>query len=116
MAFESSQGISFTFSNAPYKATSISVSRSHGEFDTSTTDIAPGSFRRFRAGKIKTVDIKVDWIGTTVPSVKTVGAWSLSGTELGATGSGMALCTGLSITGEAGGIYRGSATFKVSKD
>lgn len=116
MPFESSQGISFTFAGAAYQATSISVSSGQGEFDVSTTDIPPGQFRRLRAGKIKTIDLKVDWIGTTLPSVKTVGAWSATGTDLGAGASGMALCTGLSISGEAGGVYRGSATFKVSKD
>jgi hypothetical protein len=116
MAFESSQGITFTFDGAAYKATSVSVSKSQGEFDVSTTDIALGGFRRLRAGKIKTIDIKVDWIGTTLPSVKTVGNWSIAGDNLGAGASGKALCTGLSISGEAGGVYRGSATFKVSKD
>lgn len=118
MAFEVSQGIVFVFNGVTYTATSISVSRSRGEFDISTTDLPSGSFRRLRAGKVHTVDVKVDWIGGTIPPVKTLHNFTITGTDIGAnqfTGR-KALCTGLSITGAAADMIKGSATFKVSQD
>lgn len=118
MAFETAQGITFSFNGVVYTATSIAVSRSRGENDISTTDLASGSFRRLRAGKLNTCEIKVDWIGGTVPPVKTPGTFTITGTDIGAsdfTGK-KALCTGLSISGSAGDMIKGSATFKVSQD
>ena len=118
MAFETSQGIKFTFNSVVYTATSIAVSRSRAENDISTTDLAAGSFRRLRAGKLDSVEIKVDWIGGTIPPVKTVQTFAIEGTDLGAnefTGK-KAICTGLSVSGAAGDMVKGSATFKVSQD
>lgn len=118
MAFEVSQGIKFTFASVVYTATSIAVSRSRGENDISTTDLAVGSFRRLRAGKLNSVEIKVDWIGGTIPPIKTVQTFAIEGPNIGAsdfTGR-KALCTGLSVTGAAGDMIKGSATFKVSQD
>ena len=114
MAFEVSQGIKFTFNSVVYTATSIAVSRSRAENDISTTDLAAGSFRRLRAGKLDSVEIKVDWIGLTVPPVDATAAFTLS-SGLGHTGT-IALCTGLSLTATAGDLIKGSATFKVSYD
>jgi hypothetical protein len=116
--FETSQGITFTFGGTTYTATSIAVSRSRSENDISTTDLTSGSFRRLRAGKLNIVEIKVDWIGGSVPNVKTVQVFTITGTDIGATSfsGGKALCTGLSISGAAGELIRGSATFKVSQD
>ena len=116
MPFENSQGITFSFNNVTYTATSIAVSRTRGEFDVSTTDLASGSFRRFRAGKFHAADIKVDWIGGTIPPTKIVAPLSLTGTDIGAAAfSGYsAICTGLTISGAAGDLIKGSATFKVS--
>ena len=120
MAFENSQGITFVFAGATYTATSISVTRSRGEFDLSTTDLPANGFRRVRTGKINDVQVKVDWIGGTVPPVKSTVAYafSLSGTDLGTAGivATKAICTGLSISAAAGDLIKGSATFKVSQD
>lgn len=121
MAFENSQGISFSFAGATYTATSISVTRTRGEYDLSTTDMPANVFRRVRPGKIEDVQIKVDWIGGTVPPVKSTVAyqWAITGTDIGASdfsGSSKAICTGLSISGSAGDLIKGSATFKISQD
>lgn len=121
MAFENSQGITFSFAGATYTATSISVTRTRGEFDLSTTDMPAGGFRRVRPGKVNDIQVKVDWIGGTVPPVKSTAAyqWSMSGTDIGTSGvpaTSKAICTGLSISGSAGDLIRGSATFKISQD
>ena len=118
MPFETSQGITFEFNSVVYTATSIAVSRSRGENDISTTELAAGSFRRIRAGKLNSVEIKVDWIGGTIPPVRALHAFKMTGTDLGAGAfdGKKALCTGLSISGAAGDMIKGSATFKVSQD
>lgn len=123
MAFETSQGIKFTFGGTMYTATSIAVSRSRGENDISTTDLASGSLRRLRPGKLNNIEIKVDWIGGMIPPVKTVQEFKVEGTDIGASGfttgvytAARALCTGLSVSGAAGEMIKGSATFKISQD
>lgn len=116
--FAVAQGITFSFNNVAYTATSLSVSRNRGEFDVSTIDLAANTFRRFRAGKVSNVELKVDWIGGTIPPANAVCPFAISGTDLGATDfSGKsAVCTGLTITAAAGDIVKGSATFKLSSD
>ena len=107
-------GIAFTFAGAPYTATQISVSRSVSEIDCTSTDIPDNGLRRFRGGEVENCEIKVDWIGLTVPPVAATAAFTLS-SGLGHTGT-IALCTGLSLTATAGDLIKGSATFKVSYD
>lgn len=114
MAFESAQGITFSFASSVYTATQVAVSKSRQDFDISSTDLGEGDLRRIRAGKLENIEIKVDWLGDTVPPVKSPQAFTLTG-GLGVTG-GMAICTGLSITGAAGDLIKGTATFKVSED
>lgn len=119
MPFENSQGVKFTYGGTVYTATQIAVSRSRGEFDVSSTDLANNSFRRFRAGKINSVDVKVDWISEgSFPAVRTMSTFQIEGQDIGAADfSGKkALCTGMTITGNAGDLVRGSATFRVSQD
>ena len=114
MAFESSQGITFTYASQVYTATQVSVSKSRQDIDISSTDLDEGDLRRIRVGPLDNIEIKVDWIGGSVPPVKQARDFSLTG-NLGVSG-GKAICTGLSISGNAGDLLRGSATFKVSHD
>lgn len=120
MPFESAQGITFKFNNVTYTATSIVVSKSAGEFNVTSTDIPKGTTcrSRYRAGGLMTIDVKVDWIGNTPPPVDGVYSIDFGGVDLhgGENISGGALCTGLSITAQAGDLIKGSATFKVSYD
>jgi hypothetical protein len=107
-------GVSFTFGGGKYTATQISVSRSAAEIDCTSTDMNDNDPRRYRAGEAENIDIKVDWIGLSVPSVTATQTFVLSGFP-GSTGT-KALCTGLSISANAGDVIKGSATFKVSFD
>lgn len=131
MSFESAQGINFTFGGHPYTATSISVSKSSGEFNCTSTAIPPDAngntcISRYRAGGLKTIEIKVDWISDgSVPQMNeplaivlaATGAPGLTGAQLGGEPiGGLAVCTGLSVNGAAGDLLRGSATFKLTKD
>jgi hypothetical protein len=126
MAFESPQGVTFSFNNAVYTATSISVSKNQGEFNVTSLNITAAEGKpRYRAGGLRSLELKVDWIsGGTIPPTDSVydialgGVGSASGTGLVGTGWGVAkaLCTGLSITAQAGDLIKGSATFKISVD
>lgn len=110
----SAVGLSFVFAGDSYTATQISVTRGAGEFDVTSTSINADGLRRYRPGKVQSCDIKVDWVGLTVPPVDDVYSFSLTA-GLGHTGT-KALCTGLSVTAQAGELIKGSATFKVSYD
>lgn len=129
MAYESSQGIQFKFNSVAYTATSISVSKSMGEFNVTSLDIPTGTgLSRYRAGGLKSIELKVDWVGNEIPptddvydiviaNTNTTGVSAASGTGLtGGDSMPKALCTGLSITAQAGDLIKGSATFKVSID
>lgn len=107
-------GITFAFGGDTYTATQVSVSRSLQEVDCTSVDMSDDDPRRYRVGEAESIDIKVDWIGLTVPDVKQTQTLNISGLP-GAEGS-KALCTGLSITATAGDLIKGSATFKVSYD
>lgn len=134
MSYESAQGINFKFNNVEYTATSLSISKTLGEFNCTSTKI-PKSFgttstclSRFRPGGLKTIEIKVDWLsdGVIPPTDKvydlvldaSVGAGGgISGATLaGEAVNKKAVCTGLSYSAAAGDLIRGSATFKLSKD
>lgn len=119
MPFETSQGITFTFDDVQYTATAIVVSRGRMEHDVSSTDLDLGSKRRLRLGELNEVSLKVDWIGGTIPTVTRTAMFRIVGTsDIGVDefAGKPALCTGLSITGNAGELIRGSATFKLSED
>jgi hypothetical protein len=126
MPFENSQGIQFKFNNVVYTATAISMSKSQGEFNLTSTDIPAGAacFSRYRAGGLKSMELKVDWIGNTLPPTDNVYdielAGSGSGSGSGLTGESLAtrkaLCTGLTITAQAGELIKASSTFKISVD
>jgi hypothetical protein len=123
MPFEQTQGVEFKFNNVAYRATSISVSKSQGELNATTTEIT-NNLPRYEAGGLKSLEIKVDWVGSELPPTDDVYDIVFAGSGPGA-GSGLAgeslsgkkaLCTGLTITAQAGELIKGSATFKVSED
>lgn len=123
MAYESSQGLTFKFNGVAYTATSIAVSRSRGEIAVTSTDIpSEGGLVRYRPGGLKSMEIKVDWVGKTIPPTGGLYSFSLDRddnedvTDGDAGLATKALCTGLTITAQAGDLIKGSATFKCSKD
>ncbi len=132
MAYESAQGINFKFNGVEYTATSLSISKTLGEFNCTSTKIpksagsASTCLSRFRPGGLKTIDIKVDWLsdGVIPPTDKVYdlvldasGGGGMSGATLaGEPVNKKAVCTGLSYSAAAGDLIRGSATFKLSKD
>ena len=123
MAYESSQGIVFKFNGVKYTATSVAVAKSRGDFALTSTDITgTGSLARYRPGGLMSLEIKVDWIGKTIPPTDDLYAITFDDGSVDPTDGDLdpnmnrAVCTGLQITAQAGELIKGSATFKVSKD
>ena len=125
MSFESSQGIVFTFNSIVYTATSVSVTQGQGEFNVTSLNIPTGSgcFSRYRAGGLRATEIKVDWVGSTMPpndapyAISFAGSGSGSGTGLtGGKSMPKAIATGVTLTAQAGELLKGTASFKVSVD
>lgn len=124
MSYQSSQGILFKFNDVAYTATSLSVSQNQGEFNVTSLDIPEDSaITRYRAGPLKSVEIKVDWVGSTLPptdkqyDLAIEGDGPGRGTALsGGESLGKAIATGVTMTAAAGELLKGSATFKLSVD
>jgi hypothetical protein len=123
--FESAQGITFKFNNAVYTATAISASKGAGEFNVTSLNVETGGscITVYRPGGLKTLELKVDFIGNTLPPQDDVYTLQLAGGGLGANGalyaeaaSLTAACTSVQISAQAGELIKGSATFKVSVD
>jgi hypothetical protein len=124
MAYESSQGIIFKFNNVVYTATSVSVSRSMGEYNVTSLNIpkGPNCMTRYRPGGLKSIEIKVDWVGSTLPPTDAPYSIAFDGDGPG-SGSGLtedsiskAIATGVTLTAQAGDLIKGTATFKVTVD
>lgn len=127
MPFETPQGLVFKFNNKPFTVTSLSVTKGAGEFNVTSLNVAPGDkcISVFRPGALKSVEIKADFIGNTLPpqdktyALHIDGVGAATGGKLwgeGESESYMAACTSVQITAQAGELIKGSATFKLSYD
>lgn len=117
---ESSQGSGgFTFGSTTFKITSLEVSASAAQADVSHLGIASGQKRIFKKAPLTdSPEIKIDFIGGTLPAVGTKSAFTLTG-NFGATKASQctqAICTQASVKAAVGDIIKGSATFKLSKN
>jgi hypothetical protein len=121
MAYESSQGIKFTFSGVTYTAQSISSSKKVSEIDVTSLETPNGEYRQYRAAPIREGDeLKVDFVGLTIPQQTATGSisWTIDGTGSNAGFTAglptAALCTSADITAQVGELIKGSATFRLS--
>lgn len=121
MAYESAQGISFTFSGTEFLLTSVSFSKRASEVDVSTLKTTLGGYRSYRASPLREGDeLSIEFFGLSVPQMTATGAivWTIE-----ASGSNAAFTTGLPTTGlctsaqlqaAAGELIRGSATMRLT--
>jgi hypothetical protein len=121
MAYESSQGIKFTFGGVTYTATQISLSKSVSEIDVTGLDAAHGSYRAYRVAPVREGDeLSMDFIGLTLPNMTATQSitWSIDGTGSNAAFTAgipsSALCTGASVTAQVGELIKGNATFRLT--
>jgi hypothetical protein len=121
MAYESSQGIGFSFSGKSFTANQIALSKKLSEIDVTSLADATGGYRSFRPAPIVDApELKVDFIGMELPQMTATGqiTWTVlaSGSNAGFT-SGIptvALCTSADVTAQVGELIKGSATFRLS--
>jgi hypothetical protein len=123
MAYESSQGIKFTFSGTEFTATQISASKKTPEVDVTSLASAHGSYRSYRLGSIRDGDeLKVDFIGLSLPNMTATAAitWTFDGTGSNAGFTAglptAALCTSADVTAQVGELIKGSMTLRLSQN
>lgn len=121
MAYESSQGIGFTFSGTKFTANSIQMTKKVSEIDVTSLESPNGSYRSFRAAPVLDApELKVDFVGLTLPQMTATGqiTWSVDGTGSNAGFTAgiptAALCTSADITAQVGELIKGSATFRLT--
>lgn len=132
--FESPQDIQFKFNSVAYTVTSLSVTKSAGEFNvtdlsrkTTGTGTAAVCLSVYRPGALKSVEIKADLIGlaTALPPQDDTYTLEISGGGTAAKGAlwgeatvaqFTAACTSYQFTAQAGELIKGTATFKLSYD
>lgn len=114
----SQSGAGFTFAGLSAKITAIDVSASAAQIDVSHLGHAAGERRRFKKAPLSdSPEVKVDFIGSSIPAVGEKGTFALTG-EFGSTKAGectKAICTQASVKAAVGDLIKGSATFKLSK-
>lgn len=123
MAYESSQGIKFTFSGQSFTANQIQMTKKLSEIDVTSLADATGSYRSFRPAPIVDApELKVDFVGLSLPQMTATGAitWSVdaSGSNAGFTANmpTVALCTSADVTAQVGELIKGSATFRLTQN
>jgi hypothetical protein len=121
MAYESSQGIGFSFSGVKFTATQIAVSKATPEIDVTSLESAHGSYRSYRLGSIRDGDqLKVDFIGLTLPQMTATGSitWAIDGTGSNASfTTGLptaALVTSADVTAQVGELIKGSMSLRLT--
>lgn len=122
MAYESAQGIGFTFSGTEFLLTSLSFSKSVNEIDVTSLKNKLGEFRSYRVAPIREGDeMQVEFFGMTFPQMTATGTivWTIdaSGSNAALT-TGLptvALCTSASLTAAAGELLKGNATFRLTQ-
>jgi hypothetical protein len=120
MPVQSSQGNgNFTFGGATFSITSLDVSASASETDISHLGTAAGTKKVFvRSPLSDSPEVKIDFLGDTMPAVGTKAVFVLTG-AFASTRAGdctKAICTQASMKATVGDIIKGSATFKLSKN
>lgn len=121
MAYETSQGLKFTFSGTPFTATSIQMSKKVSEIDVTSLEAASGSYRSYRTAPIvESPELKVDFVGLTLPQMTATGqiTWSVDGSGSNAAFTAnmptAALCTSADVTAQVGELIKGSANFRLT--
>jgi len=116
----SSQGTgNFTFGGVSFKITALDVSATAPQTDISHLGTTKGTKRVFKKAPLAdSPEVKIDFIGNSIPAVGTKDTFVLTG-NFGSTKASdctKAICTQASLKAAVGDIIKGSATFKLSKN
>lgn len=108
----------FTFGSSTFRITGLDVSGTAALADVSHLGVTAGNKRLFRKSPLNdSPEVKIDFIGNTLPAVGTKGNFTLTG-SFASTNAGActkAVCTQASLKASVGELIKGSATFKLSK-
>jgi hypothetical protein len=121
MAYESAQGLTFTFSGKEFLLTSISFNKKVSEIDVASLKTAYGSFRSYRPAPLRDGDeLSIEFYGMEFPQMTATGAltWAMDGSgsnsALISTLPTVALCTSVSLQAASGDLIKGSATMRIT--
>lgn len=121
MAYESAQGLSFTFSGKTFLLTSISFNKKVAEVDVTDLKTAHGSYRSYRPSPVRDGDeLSIEFYGMDFPQMTATGvlAWSMDGSGSNAALISalptVALCTSSQLQAAAGELIKGSATLRIT--
>jgi hypothetical protein len=130
MAFEASQGITFSFDGQVFTANSIQASKKTPEIDVTSLASPNGSYRSYRLAPIREGDeFTVDFVGLSMPMMTATGLIVLgfdgSGSNAGfsagyttVTVGGKtgfaALCTGAQVTAKVGELIQGNMSLRLT--
>ena len=121
MAYESAQGISFSFSGKTFLLTSVSFSKKISEVDVSNLATPYGQYRSYRASPMKDGDeLSIEFYGLDFPQMTATGqiTWTVDSTGSNASLISslptVALCTSAQLQAAAGELIKGSATLRIS--
>lgn len=121
MAYESAQGLSFTFSGKTFLLTSISFNKKVAEVDVTDLKTAHGSYRSYRPSPVRDGDeLSIEFYGMDFPQMTATGVltWSMDGSgsnsALISALPTVALCTSSQLQAAAGELIKGSATLRIT--
>jgi hypothetical protein len=122
MAFESAQGLSFSFSGQTFLLTSISFNKKVSEVDVSALNTPQGAFRSYRPAPIKDGDeLSIEFYGLDFPQMTATGVLRFTVDSTGSNSAlisalpTVALCTSAQLQAAAGELIKGSATLRISQ-
>lgn len=121
MAYESAQGLTFTFSGKEFMLTSISFNKKAPEVDVSSLKTPYGSYRSYRTPALKDGDeLQIEFYGMEFPQMTATGAltWSMDGSgsnsALISSLPTIALCTSCDLKAQSGELIKGSASMRIT--
>lgn len=121
MAYESAQGLGFTFSGKTFFLTSVSFNKKVAEVDVSDLSTPQGSFRSYRPAPLRDGDeLSVEFYGMEFPQMTATGniVWNVDGSGSNASLTTslptVALCTSSQLQAASGELIKGSATFRIT--
>lgn len=121
MAYESAQGLTFTFSGKEFMLTSLSFNKKVNEIDVASLKTPYGSWRSYRPAPLRDGDeLSIEFYGMDVPQMTATGAltWSMDGSgsnsALISSLPTVALCTSCDLKAASGELIKGSATMRIT--
>lgn len=106
MAVADSQGNNFIFNGSTYTVTAISINYIGDVVDVTGLNVASGGARLFQGPILKSTEVQVDLLGSSVPGIGDKGTFTAAGI------SGKGTVSAVSSAYAVGDLVKGSVTLK----